>query len=163
MTLTLTILLWIAAVLLIAAGFVGLLAPALPGPPLVYAGVVAMAAAHRFERIGLGMVLLLGVLTLGIVLVDFAASAVGARRLGGGKWGAVGAALGLLVGLFFGLPGLVLGPLAGAIGAEMLAGRAHAEAARAGVGAVLGLLAGAFVKGLLCGVMVLAALVAHVW
>jgi len=160
---TLTIVLWVVAVLLIVAGFVGLVAPALPGPPLVYAGIVAMAGAHRFERIGFGTLAFFGVLTLGIVLVDFAASAAGAKRFGGGKWGAIGAAVGLVVGLFFGLPGLVLGPLLGAIGAEMLAGRPHDEAARAGVGAVLGLLAGAFVKGLLCALMVAGALVANFW
>ena len=85
--------------MLIVVGFIGLVAPALPGPPLVYAGVVAMAAAHRFERIGLGALLLLGLLTLGIVLVDVAASALGTHRFGGSRWGAIGAVVGLVVGL----------------------------------------------------------------
>jgi uncharacterized protein YqgC (DUF456 family) len=160
---TLTIVLWIVAVVLIVVGFVGLVAPALPGPPLVYAGVVAMAAAHRFERIGSGVLLLLGFLTLAIVLVDLAASALGARRFGGSRWGALGAVVGLVVGLFFGLPGLVLGPLGGAIVAELLAGQTTHEATKAGAGAVLGLLAGAFGKVVLCLGMVLAAVAAHVF
>lgn len=157
----LVVALWIVAVLLILAGFVGLIAPALPGPPLVYAGVVVIAAAHGFERIGLVTLLVLGAVTVGIVLVDLAATAAGARRFGGTRWGMFGAAVGLVVGLFFGPLGIVLGPLAGAVLGEMAAGRPAADATRAGWGAFLGLVAGALVKFVACGAMVAAALVAH--
>lgn len=161
MALTITILLWVLAVAFILAGFVGLVAPALPGPPMVYVGVILIAAAHGFERISLTTLLILGLLTLVIVLIDFAASAVGAKRFGGTKWGAIGAVVGLVVGLFFALPGIIFGPLVGAIAGELLSGRPHGEATRAGLGAFLGLLAGTLVKGVLCTVMVIAALWAH--
>ena len=154
----LTVILWILAFVLITAGFVGLIAPALPGPPLVYLGIVCIAWAHDFERIGPASLVIFGVATLGIVIVDLAASAVGAKRFGATRWGVAGAVVGFAVGVFFGPLGLVLGPLVGAVGAEMIAGRTTSEAARAGWGATLGLIAGTVAKVALCLAMLVAAL-----
>jgi uncharacterized protein YqgC (DUF456 family) len=57
-----------------------------------------------------------------------------------------GAALGTVVGIFFGLPGLLLGPFAGAILGELMAGRDFDQATRAGLGAWLGFLLGSIAK-----------------
>ena len=101
-------------------------------------------------------------LSLAIIVVDVAASALGAKRFGATRWGIAGAAIGLLVGLFAGPIGLVVGPLVGAILGEVIMGRTGAEAARAGFGAFLGLVGGTLAKFVLCAALVLAALVAHV-
>lgn len=160
----LTTLLWILAVLLVLVGFVGILAPALPGPALVYAGLVCAAWAHDFERIGLTFLLVCGLVTGLILLVDFVAGAVGTRHYGGSAWGIGGAVVGAVVGLFVLPPfGIVLGPLAGAILGELIAGKSTEEAARAGWGSFLGFLGGTLVKFVACTAMVLAAAVAHIW
>ena len=142
----LQILLWLLAALLIAAGFAGLILPAVPGIPLVFAGLVLLAWAENFAYVGWITLTLLGLLALLSYAVDFAAAALGAKRFGASPRAVTGAALGALVGIFFGLPGIVLGPFVGAVIGEF-SGRASAKAAaHAGVGATLGLLFGALLK-----------------
>ena len=159
-----TTLLWILAVLCVVLGFIGILAPALPGPALVYAGIFCAAWAHDFQRIGFGFLLACGLITALVLLVDFAAGAVGTKRYGGSAWGIGGAAVGAIVGLFVVPPfGVILGPLVGAILGELIAGKSSEEAARAGWGSFLGFLGGTLVKYVACGAMVLAAAVAHIW
>ena len=102
---TLTLLLWLGAVLLIALGLAGLLFPALPGAPLLFAGLVLAAWADDFTYVGWGTLSVLGVLALLTYLADFVASAFGARRFGASLRAVTGAIIGSVVGLFFGLLG----------------------------------------------------------
>ena len=140
------VLLWVLAALLIAAGFAGLILPAVPGIPLVFAGLVLLAWAENFAYVGWLTLTLLGLLALLSYAVDFLAAALGAKRFGASPRAVTGAALGALAGIFFGLPGIVLGPFVGAVIGEF-SGRASAKAAaHAGVGATLGLLFGALLK-----------------
>ena len=63
------------------------------------------------------------------------------------------AMLGTFVGIFFGLPGVLLGPFLGAVIAELSTGRELAHATRVGVGTWLGLLFGTLAKLALCFTM----------
>lgn len=139
-------LLWVLAALLVAAGLAGLVLPALPGPLLVFLGLLAAAWAEDFQHVGIWTLAALGVLTLLSWFVDLAATAFGARRFGATPRAAVGAALGLVLGLFFGLVGVLVGPFAGAVAGELSARRPLAEAGRAGIGATVGLAVGAALK-----------------
>lgn len=142
-----TLLLFLLAALLIALGLAGLLLPVLPGVPLLLAGLVVAAWAEGFEEVGVKT--LVGIAVLGGlgIFIDFAAGAFGAKRFGASRAGIAGAALGALLGLFFGLPGVLLGPFVGAVLGELLVARRRPEAAgRAGVGAALGLAFGAAAK-----------------
>ena len=76
------ILLWILAVILVAAGMAGLLFPALPGAPILFVGLVVAAWAEGFAHISTGTLIVLGVMALLMYLVDFLASAFGAKRFG---------------------------------------------------------------------------------
>src|SRR3990172_11082530 len=114
-------LLWFAlAALLILLGIVGLLLPALPGTPLLLAGLVLAAWAEGFAYVGWGTLALLGAIAFLGYFIDFAAGAFGARRSGASKAGMAGAVVGALIGLFFGLPGVLLGPFVGAVAGELL-------------------------------------------
>lgn len=135
-------LLWLLVVALVGVGVVGAVVPGLPGAVLVLAGLALGAGIDGFARVGLGTLAVLAALTAATYLLDFLATAVGARRFGTSWWGVLGAVLGTLIGLFFGLPGLVLGPFLGAFAAELLARRDVRQAGRAGLGAWLGLLLG---------------------
>ncbi|MFP5381224.1 MAG: DUF456 domain-containing protein [Gammaproteobacteria bacterium] len=148
------LLLWLLAALLIAVGFAGLVLPMLPGIPLVFAGLVLLAWAEDFAYVGWLTLGLLGVLALLSYGVDFLASALGARRFGASPRAIWGAALGAVVGLFFGLPGIVLGPFAGAVIAEFSRRATVGAATRSGIGAVAGLLFGALLKIALAFTMV---------
>lgn len=138
--------LWVLAGVLVAIGIAGSVLPALPGAPLVLAGCALGAWIDRFARVGFWTLAVLAALTVLSMLVDPLAAALGARRMGASRWAVLGAAAGLLAGVFFGLPGLLLGPLAGAVAGELLAGRNVAQAGRAGLGAWLGFLLGSVAK-----------------
>ena len=138
-----TILLWLLATVMVLAGLVGLLLPVLPGPPLLFGGLLVAAWAEDFVYVGTATLTLLAVLALLTYAVDFAATALGAKRFGASKRAVLGAVVGAVVGLFFGLPGVLLGPFIGAVLGELTAQRGLGEAGRAGVGATIGLVLGA--------------------
>ena len=134
--------LWILAAGLVLVGVAGTVLPGLPGAILVLAGLALAAWSDGFARVGLGTLAVLAALTVLTYVLDFVATAVGARRFGTSWWGVVGALLGTIAGLFLGLPGLLVGPFVGAFAAELIARRDVRQAGRAGLGAWLGLLLG---------------------
>lgn len=143
---TAPVLLHLLAAALVLIGLAGLILPVLPGAPLIFVGLLLTSWADDFEYVGAVSLVLLGLLALLTYVVDFAASAFGARRFGASARAAVGAGLGALVGLFFGLPGVLLGPFAGAVAGELSNRRKLGDAGRAGLGATLGLVIGAALK-----------------
>ena len=148
-----TTLLFILSALLILAGLAGAVLPALPGVPLVFAGLWLAAFAHHYQHVGPWTLAILGALAALALLVDLLASLLGARRVGASGRALWGASLGMLIGLFFGLPGLLLGPFAGAVAGELSAGSQARKAALVGVGTWFGLLFGALAKLALCFTM----------
>jgi uncharacterized protein YqgC (DUF456 family) len=149
-----TILAWIAAALLVVVGIAGIVLPALPGPVLVFAGLVVAAWADGFERVGFFTLAALALVTLAAHVVDLVAASAGVKRFGASRRAVVGAALGTLLGLFFGLPGLVLGPFAGAVVAELSLGRDLRQAGKAGTAAWIGFVVGVALKVGLVFVMI---------
>jgi len=145
---------WGLSVLLLGVGFLGTWLPAIPGLPLMALG----AFVHKLLVPGVlswwTVAVFAAVAALGFV-VDFAATAVTAKRAGATRAGVWGAVAGGLVGLFFGLPGLLLGPVLGAaVGELVLSRRSPADAVKSGVGAGLGVLAGSLGKGLLAVLLI---------
>jgi uncharacterized protein YqgC (DUF456 family) len=141
-----TVLLWVLAFALIVLGLIGTLLPALPGPILVLAGVVLAAWIDGFGRIGVGTLVLLGVLTAVAYAVDLVSAALGVKRAGASRRAVAGAALGVLAGLFLGLPGLILGPFVGAVIGELTVRRDLRQAGRVGLFAGLGFAVGLAIR-----------------
>jgi uncharacterized protein len=138
--------LWVLAFVLIVVGVAGTVLPGVPGPLLVFGGLLLAAWADDFTRVGLGTLLVLGVMTVTAYVVDLAATILGVRRAGASKRAIVGAALGMLAGFPFGLPGLLLGPFVGALIAELTVRGDLGQAGRAGVAAWIGFIVGSLVK-----------------
>jgi hypothetical protein len=139
--------LWYAlAALLVVGGLAGSVLPALPGVPLVFSGLLIAAWADDFTRVGAVTLALLGLLTVLSFVIDFAATAMGARRVGATKLAVIGAALGTFAGVFLGIPGLILGPFVGAVAGEMMSHGQVQQATRAGVATWMGLLFGTLAK-----------------
>jgi uncharacterized protein YqgC (DUF456 family) len=136
----------IIAALLVLVGLAGTVLPLLPGITFVFGGLVVAAWADGFQRVGGFSIAVLGVLTALAIAADFAASAFGAKRMGASPRAVAGAAIGAVVGIFFGLPGIVIGPFAGAVAGELSARRDLREAGRAGLGTWIGLLLGSVAK-----------------
>jgi uncharacterized protein YqgC (DUF456 family) len=141
-----TTVLWILAVLLVLAGLAGIVLPALPGTLLVFLGLLLAAWIDGFDKVGWGVIALLGGLAVLSTVLDFVVTGLGARRAGASKQAVIGAAAGTIVGLFFGLPGLFFGPFIGAAAGEYLARRDAMQAGRAGLGTWLGIVLGTAVK-----------------
>lgn len=147
-------LLWLAVVALVAIGMAGAVLPALPGVPMVFIGLWLGAWIDGYSRVGTGTLIVLGVLTALTLLIDFVASALGAKRVGASAKAVTGAVLGSIVGLFFGLPGIILGPFVGAVLGELAAQRNFDHATRVGIATWMGLLFGAIAKLVVSLVMV---------
>ena len=137
---------WLLAFVLVLVGIAGSVLPALPGVPMVFAGLLLAAWVDDFQRVSLWVVGLLGFLTLISVVVDFAATALGAQRVGATRKAILGAAVGTLAGVFLGIPGLILGPFVGAVIGELLSHGEVQKATRAGFATWMGLIFGTLAK-----------------
>ncbi len=137
---------YVLAGLLILVGIAGTVLPALPGLPLVFAGMLLAAWAGDFQQVGWVPLLVLGLLTVLSIGIDFLATAVGAKRVGASKLAIAGAMIGTFAGLFFGPIGLFTGPFVGALGGELIHGREVRKAAHVGFGTWLGIVFGVVLK-----------------
>jgi uncharacterized protein YqgC (DUF456 family) len=141
-----TILWWVLCVLVIVAGLAGTVVPALPGVPMVFLGLFLGAWIGDFELIGWGTLGVLAVLTVIAWVVDLLAGAAGARYLGASSRAFWGATIGAIVGIFFGLVGMLLGPFIGAVLAEFSSGSNMVQSGKAGVGTWIGMVLATAVK-----------------
>ncbi|HEV8223757.1 MAG TPA: DUF456 domain-containing protein [Rubrobacteraceae bacterium] len=169
--------LWITLIVMLV-GLVGSVLPGLPGVPLIFISALVYAIVTDFEVVGSLTIALLGVFAAIALVLDFAATAYGARRFGASNWGTAGGAIGGIAGalagaLFLGigaLLGLLLGTIVGVFLGEYLKRREreapdHGEqprvrparsgrgdwqrASRAAGGVLIGYVASAIVEGLL--------------
>jgi uncharacterized protein YqgC (DUF456 family) len=140
------ILLYLVAAALMVVGLVGTIVPSLPGIPLIFGGIWLIAAVDRYHHLGLWW--LLGIAVVGAIglTLDLLAGALGAKRVGASKQAVWGALLGTVIGLFFGLPGLLLGPFVGAALGELAAGNSILRSTNVGVSAWLGIIFGTIIK-----------------
>jgi uncharacterized protein len=146
--------LWLVVGALLVLGLAGTIVPFLPGTPLIVAAAFVHAMATGWTPIGVGRLAILAALAaLGLVL-HHVAGMLGARRGGGSAWAMGGAVVGGIVGLFFGLPGLALGPPLGAIGGELLKSGNLAASIHTGVATFIGMVAGAVANVALAVVMI---------
>jgi uncharacterized protein len=135
---------WIVTVLLMVIGLVGCVLPVLPGHVVILAGAVVyrlmVGADAGIGWWGFGVLVVLMAVSQAFEIMS---GSLGAKWFGGSRWGAVGALVGGIAGLFFMPFGLILGPLAGAFGFEMLfAKKKTKESAVSGMGSVVGTVAG---------------------
>lgn len=139
---------WLVAMSLMAAGLVGCVVPVLPGHLIILIGALAyrlmLGAAGGLSWGGFVVLVLFMVISQ---TFEWVSGAAGLKWFGGSRWGAVGAILGSLVGLFFMPFGLLLGPLIGAFLFEIVVARKQTTpAVVSGVGSVFGTLAGMVFK-----------------
>lgn len=142
---------YILAAALVVIGIAGIVLPALPGIPLIFAGLLVAASADGFVHVQWWWIVVLGIMAALSLAVDFWATAVGAKRVGASRKAIIGAVLGTVVGLFFGPIGLFAGPFIGALVGELWHGRRLdgarvGQATRVGVGTWMGIVFGIVLK-----------------
>ena len=153
-------------------GIIGCVAPVLPGVPLSYVGLLLL---HFTDRVQFSWQFL--TIWAVIQLLDYFIPAWGTKKFGGSKYGVWGSTIGLVVGLFMGPWGIIIGPFLGAVVGELIYFNRHPQttlneteqslnnveqkknsnlnrALRAGLGSFIGLLTGTILKLICCGMMV---------
>ena len=146
---------WSIAVILFAIGLIGTVLPVFPGTIIILAGAILHRVMLGPEKsIGWWTITVLILLTLVAYGLDFLSGYLGARYFGATKWGMFGALLGGVIGVFFGIAGLFVGPVLGAVAGEFIAGKRMIDAGRAGWGSLLGNLGAMIGKLLIALVMI---------
>jgi uncharacterized protein len=139
MAMTETVAVWALTSCLFTIGLLGSVVPFLPGPLIILIGGISHVLLLPASGAGWWGVALLAVLTLVAYAIDMVSGVMGAKWFGASKWGIAGVLVGGLVGLFFGLPGWILGPLIGGLVFELaLAKRDFSAAMKGSWGTVLG-------------------------
>jgi uncharacterized protein YqgC (DUF456 family) len=137
---------WLVTAAALGIGLAGTVVPVLPGTLLILLG----AFWHHFFFPTMTSWWTLGGLTMAWIIsvaINWGSGLVGARVFGASKWGLIGAGVGALVGLFLPFPGLLMGPIIGALLAEKLIAKKEIRAAaKSGAGVGLGLLVSMFAQ-----------------
>ena len=133
-------------------GILGCVLPVLPGVPLAYCGLLLLHATDKVQ-FSWQFLVIWAVVTIVVQVLDSVVPIWGTKRFGGSKMGIWGSTLGLLVGLFFGPWGIVLGPFLGAVALELIDGKNTRLALQAGWGSFVGLMTGTILKLICCGLM----------
>lgn len=158
-----SLLLTILGVLVVGVGIVGLILPMIPGVAVIFLGILLIAWADDFTRIGPGMIFVMMALMMLALVADNVAGMFGARKAGASGWGVAGAGVGALLGLPFGLPGIVLGPAVGALAFEYLKNPDMRRAGRAGLGGLFGFVLAILAKSAFAVLIIGLAVLAYVF
>lgn len=147
-------LLWALSIALIVLGIAGTVLPALPGTPLIYAGLLLAAWGDGFAYVSGWTMAFLGLLTALAFAIDLISGSIGAKKTGASREAVIGAAVGAVVGIFFGFVGVFVGPFIGAVIGEYLVRRNLGQAGVVGIGTWIGLVVGIAAKLMLAFSMV---------
>lgn len=149
----LDIALYIIALLCIMAGLAGTIMPMLPGIPLTFAGLWLIAWVDDFAHAGVWTLSTVAAVGIIAMLLDFIAGALGAKRVGASRMAIWGALVGTIVGMFFGLLGLIAGPFLGALAGELSTGNSVLRSTHVSFATWVGMLLGVIAKIALTFVM----------
>jgi len=143
------IILFIAVLIVMLIGQIGIIIPVIPGVPMIFAAALVYAIITDFAAVNVNTIIIFGILAVLSLVLDWVATAFGVKKLGGSYFGILGSFLGMIVGLLipgFGLVGFIAGAFIGAVLFEMLLGKESRTALRAGLGSFIGFLAGGILK-----------------
>ena len=136
--------------LILFVGLIGCIVPGLPGPPIAWFALPVLRlhsdpTVHPDSRV----LLIYGIAVTVITVLDYYLPIWGTKRFGGTRAGKVGSIIGLVLGMLvpiFGPITIILGPFAGAVIWEILAGQSEQTALRSGIGSFLGFVGGMLIK-----------------
>ncbi|MDR2883157.1 MAG: DUF456 domain-containing protein [Alistipes sp.] len=144
----------ILAILAAIIGLAGSIIPALPGPPVGWVGLLVLSFTDYYDRPGWFLWLWLGIVAI-VTLADNLLPVAMTKKFGGSRAATWGTAIGMVVGMFFGPWGLVLGPFAGAYIGEVVGNRSEGRVAlRVATGAFFAFICGVGIKLITSGLLI---------
>ena len=141
-----TTLLILGGIICLLIGLLGTIYPAIPGLGLMFAGSWLLAYVGNYQIIGTGTLIALGVFAAIGTATDYVAGLLGAKFTGASKTALWGSLIGGIIGAFFSIPGLLLGPLLGAGIGEFWARKDVWSAGKVGLGTFIGFILGVVAK-----------------
>ncbi len=140
----------ILGILLLLTGIAGSILPVIPGPPIGFVGMLLLRFTKYVETEHLdtytNLLWIFAAVTIVVSVLDYFVPIWGTKKFGGSKAGTWGAAVGVVIGLFFGPVGLILGPFLGAFIGEMMSGKDQKSSLKAGFGSLIGFIFGVALK-----------------
>lgn len=146
--------LYLLAAVLIIGGVAGAILPILPGIPMIFGGIWLAAAVDEYDHLGWGWLVAIGIVGAVGVALDFISASLGAKKIGATPRALWGAGVGTTIGMFFGIPGLIIGPFAGAVAGELSSGKSILRSAHVGVSTWVGMLVGVLAKVVISFLMI---------
>ena len=136
-------------------GIAGCVLPILPGPVLIFLGLLVLALLKDFSSpLTPTLMIVMAILTVVVTIGDYMIPLWGAKKYGTSKWGIWGSVAGMVIGLFFSPLGMLLGAFVGAVAVEWMVQKERSKALKAGWGVIVGGLVGTALKLGISGVMV---------
>ena len=136
-------------------GIAGCVLPILPGPVLIFLGLLVLALLKDFSSpLTPTLMIVMAILTVIVTIGDYMIPLWGAKKYGTSKWGIWGSVAGMAIGLLFSPFGMLLGAVIGAVAVEWLVQKEKGKAFKAGWGVIVGSLLGAVLKLGVSGMMV---------
>lgn len=130
---------WSLTISLLVIGMLGSLLPILPGPMLLFLAGLIHTWLRPESAMSIWGIIILAVLLAAAYALDFMSGAMGAKWFGASRWGIAGVLVGGVVGFFFSLPGLIVGPIIGGLVFEILFAKKEIKlAAKSTWGTVVG-------------------------
>lgn len=137
----------IISFILILGGLISIIFPIAPSIPTIWFGIFIYSISHHFISINNQFMLLITLIGLLTILLDYSLSRGGTKKLRADSWGIIGALLGGALGSFFDPIGTFLvGPILGAIIAELIRGRDNVYSYSSGNTTVVAFMGGTIVK-----------------
>lgn len=141
--------------IIIGIGLIGCFVPLLPGPPIVWLGMLYYAWRTNWAEVGWFSLAILLVLTLVGSTANTWMSWLGARKGGASGWATVASIAGGLIGLvFFSLPGMIIGAVVSIAAVEYYQHGDWNKVFKAGSGYVVGYLLAMLVEVVVCLLMI---------
>lgn len=129
----------VIGLILALAGMIGCILPIIPGPTFSFLALILLSWTKNWQVFSQAFLIVMGSLTVILMILDYIAPALGAKKYGASKSGLWGSAIGMIIGIFFIPPwGIIVGAFVGALVGELLAGKSGKKALRAGWGILIG-------------------------
>lgn len=133
------LLLIITGFICIVGGMIGCVVPVIPGLFLCWIGLLCFYAVPGDTVDGLSILTTLFVAVV-VTVVEYVLPVKFTQRMGGTKYGQYAALIGLIIGLFFGLIGIIVIPFVFTFGTEWTISRDSTMALRSALGSLIAFL-----------------------
>ena len=143
----LSIIMTILGVAALAAGFIGCVIPAIPGPILGFLALIFISISGGWELFQWWLLVIIGAVALITTVIDNILPAWASKKSGAAKPGVWGSVAGMIAGSFFIPPfGTIIGAFVGALLGEMVFNRENKKPLKAALGVFKGTMLGILLK-----------------